>query len=148
SITPSAVATATDGARAYVVGAITDATGAVIGTVQVIEVACNRLINTLTLPGFSPRAVAVSPAAARTYVVSNNQLQVIDTNTHHALGAPLSLRGGVEALALSLDGSGLYVTEYYYIGGGNGGSVRAIDPTLLEQVIQGRATLDQLTGAR
>lgn len=144
-VPPTAVAVAPDGSWAYV-GLVPDE-GA--GSLQVIDVACNERIKEIDLDGLSQTALVISPDGTRAYVAGSQQLQVIDTSTHRALGDPLNLHAEIKALALSPDGGRLYVAESAALAGTATAVSRilAIDTALLEQVIRGQLTLDQTIAA-
>jgi YVTN family beta-propeller protein len=109
---------------------------------QLVDVACNTVLDEAFDISGVPNALVFHPAGGRAYLLGFDRLQVIDTDARKILGDTISLKGGANALALSPDGSQLYVTEYEEeTAGQNRGWVRAIDTKLLEQVIQGQLTL-------
>ncbi len=140
-----AIGLAPDGSLVYVAGSAINNQG----FLQIIDATCGESIKKFELPGFTQNALVVSPDGRRVYAADSVRLLAVDTNTREVSGNPVPLSGAFKrALAVSPDGGQLYVTEYFYSTGNNEGWVRVIDTELLEQVIQGRLTLDKATLAR
>lgn len=133
---PSAIAISPNG-RAVLVG--------VDDGMQLMDVACNTVLERFDIPGV-PRGIAFHPQGGLAYTIASGNLLVIDADAHRQLGSSLGLIGEANALAVSSDGKRLYVTEYYYRGGFDGGSIRVIDTQKLEQaVLKGVPQLDEVT---
>lgn len=139
SVSPTMIAISPDGRLAHV-GAD--------DVMQLVDVACNTVLDeTFDISGV-PNALVFHPAGGRAYLLGLDRLQVIDTDARNTLGDTLNLKGGANALALSSDGGLLYVTEYFSDTGAvsNKGFIRAIDTLKLEQaVIKGAPRLEDVT---
>jgi YVTN family beta-propeller protein len=145
SAPPATVAVAPDGSWAYAASMMSSrlSNQGPEGLLQIIDVACDKTIKEMDLNSLSPTALAIRPDGTRAYVAGSQQLQVIDTSTHQALGVPLNLQAEIKALALSPDGGQLYVACTPVATTAAVCRVRAIDTAKLEQAIRGQMILDE-----
>ena len=94
----------------------------------------------------SPVAMIMHPHGDRLYLMTgmpDDSLHVFDTTNDQLLDPAINIPGSdVTDMAISPDGSRLYITQYHYIGAGYGGNIRVYDTTPL-----GRLLLEIAIGA-
>jgi DNA-binding beta-propeller fold protein YncE len=112
------IAITPDGSTAYVTRVDTNSVGSVIP----IELATNT--PGTAIPVAYPASIAIAPDGSTGYVVSGGTYHAVTpiNLTNHAVGTPISVSDHPVRVAVTPDGSRLYVTHFYDAPGGLGGS--------------------------
>jgi YVTN family beta-propeller protein/VCBS repeat-containing protein len=98
---PDSVILSPDGSRAYVVKGS--------GTVSVINTSTKQVTDVFSSSNGGGRGIAISPDGALLYMAQGGAVVVIDTASNQ-ISATVPV-GGVDSLAISRDGTRLYVTD-------------------------------------
>ncbi len=137
--TPGGVAVNPDGSRVYVTNGCASSSSCLNGTVSVIDTATDQVTGSPIPVGYEPYGVAVSPDGSRVYVANAcdssssinctyGTVSVIDTATDQVTGSPIPVGYEPFGIAVSPDGSRVYVGNPRASGGAFGnGTVSVID---------------------
>ncbi|HEV2706726.1 MAG TPA: helix-hairpin-helix domain-containing protein [Pyrinomonadaceae bacterium] len=105
---PLSLAFAPDGSWAYLGLTSPDRES---NSLQLIDVACDALVEPAIPLSFPPEILVISPQGTRAYVTDGRRLQIIDTIAHKSLGVleeSPNNNADIRALVISQDGERLY----------------------------------------
>ncbi|HEX6667665.1 MAG TPA: PKD domain-containing protein [Solirubrobacterales bacterium] len=100
------IAIAPDGSRVYVASESGE-------EVAVIDTRTNAIVTRIDLEG-TANSIAIAPSGSRIYVGERigavTRIKVLGADTNQPVGEPIVVSGGVQAIAITPDGSSLYAT--------------------------------------
>jgi YVTN family beta-propeller protein len=124
---PAGVAVTPDGSKVYVTNYGDPGTPMDAGSVSVINTATNTVIGSPISVGRNPVGVAVTPDGSKVYVTNyggtrtdlsdtGTTVSVISTATNTVIGSPISVGRNPVGVAVTPDGSKVYVTNEFAAG--------------------------------